>query len=98
MFAGLRKNVKRVAGVAVGLTGLAIAASPAIVAVNAATNSGTNLNTAALTNLPLSVAQAYGANPSAGTVDLGQLATKIIFPVLGGLIFILGLRAIVKRV
>lgn len=98
MLAGLRKNVKRIGGIAVGATGLFIAASPAIVSVNAATSSGTNLSLQALSNAPLSVAQTYGVNPSAGTVDLGKLLTTILFPVIGGVVFIIGMRQVLKRV
>lgn len=98
MFGGLRRSIKTVAGAAVGVTGLFIAASPAITAVSGATGGGTSLGQTQLANIGPSVAGAYGVNPQSGQVDLGKLITTIVFPVLGGILFIKGMRMIVKHV
>jgi hypothetical protein len=98
MFGGLRKNVKKIAGAAVGLTGLFIAASPALTAVSATTSSGTQLTQQTITLVPQNVASAYGVNPQTGQVDFGRLISTIVFPVLGGIIFIKGIRMVLKHV
>jgi hypothetical protein len=94
MFHGLRRAIKTGAGAVVGVTGLAIAISPLLNTVQATL--GPNPQTSSYQNLPGAIATTYGVSPSG--LDLGRMLTTIAVPVLGGILFIIGLRAIVKRV
>jgi hypothetical protein len=93
MFTGLRRAIKTGAGAAVGLTGFAIAASPLIVTALSAPpsqNPGTTVT---------QIATTYGINPqNPSASNIQQLITTIALPIVGGLIFIAGMRAIVKRI
>jgi hypothetical protein len=91
MLQGLRKTIRPVAGAAVGLTGLSIAFLPVINAVQA--------NQSQPLNIPTAIATTYGINPAAGggNIDWAKFLTTLIGPIVGGLIFIGGMRMIVKR-